>query len=86
MEKLTYTVKDPGGIHARPAGMLVKAAGGFRATITIEAGERISDCKKLLRVMAMGIRCGEEITITANGEDESEAIEKLKRTIEETGL
>lgn len=86
MEKITYIVKDPGGIHARPAGILVKAACGFKSTITVEAGERISDCKKLLRVMAMGIKNGEEITITADGDDEKEAIGEIKRTIEKIGL
>ena len=86
MEKLTYTVSDKNGIHARPAGLIVKTASGFSSDILISCGGRISDCKKLLRLMAMGIKCGEEITISAEGSDEKEAIEKISSLIREIKL
>ena len=86
MKKITHKVTDKNGIHARPAGLLVKTAEGFRSAITVTCGDRTSDCKKLLRLMAMGIKYGEEIEITAEGEDEEEAIAAVEKTIRETGL
>lgn len=86
MKKLTYTVQDKNGVHARPAGLLVKAAEGFSSVITISCGDRSSDCKKLLRLMAMGIKHGEEIMICADGEDEDEAIAAIGEVIREIGL
>ncbi len=86
MKKLTHTVTDKNGVHARPAGVLVKAADGFRSLITISCSGRSSDCKKLLRIMAMGIKHGEVIEICADGEDEDEAIEAIGEVIREIGL
>jgi len=74
MNELTYTIKDEAGIHARPAGMLVKAMQGFESEITLSCGGKTVNCKKLFALMGLGVKCGETITISANGTDADAAI------------
>jgi len=74
MNELTYTIKDEAGIHARPAGMLVKAMQGFESEITLSCRGKTVSCKKLFALMGLGVKCGETITICANGADAEAAI------------
>ena len=78
MNKLTYTIKDQTGIHARPAGMLVKLASSFKSDIKIATEAKSADAKKIFSVMGLNAKCGQTITISAEGEDENEAIEKIE--------
>jgi phosphocarrier protein len=77
MKSFTYTIKDELGIHARPVGLFVKTAQGFTSKITIGLGEKSADGKKLFAVMGLAAKCGQEITITAEGEDETTAAAAL---------
>ena len=86
MEKFNYTVTDESGVHARPAGMIVAAAKKFSSKITVEFAEKKADAKKLFALMQLGIRCGEEIVITADGEDEKTAISEIEAAIKKAGL
>ncbi len=70
---LSYTIQDPQGIHARPAGALVKTAAQFKSTCKVEGNGKTGDLKRIFTVMAMGIKCGMEITVTVDGPDEKEA-------------
>ena len=63
MKQFQYTIKDELGVHARPAGLLVKLAKQYTSTITIEKNGKICDMRKLMAVMGMGIRQGETITL-----------------------
>ena len=56
MREFTYVIKDPVGLHARPAGLLVKKAGEFTSRITIESGGKSAEAKKL--IMLMGLEIG----------------------------
>ena len=76
-------VKDACGIHARPAGLLVKVAKGFASTATLEKDGKSCDMRKLMAVMGMGIRQGETITVTAEGGDEAAAIEAVEKFLTE---
>ncbi len=69
MKQFQYTIKDPVGIHARPAGLLAKAAKGLDSAITIAKadGSKSAEAKKLMAVMSLGIKTGETITITVEG-------------------
>ena len=67
MKQFQYTIKDELGVHARPAGLLVKLAKQYTSTITIEKNGKTCDMRKLMAVMGMGIRQGETITVTAEG-------------------
>jgi phosphocarrier protein len=73
MKAFTYTIKDELGIHVRPAGLLVKTAQGFVSKITIARDEKSADGKKLFSLMGLNIRHGQEISVTAEGEDEAAA-------------
>jgi phosphocarrier protein len=73
MQKFSYTITDPQGIHARPAGILVKEAQKYEGcNIILYKEERLADVKKLLQVMSMGIRCGNTIEVTVEGENEEQ--------------
>ena len=78
MKTFNFKVTDPQGLHARPAGVLVKAAAAYESSITIEKGEKKADAKRLLNLMGLGIKCGEEITVTIEGNDEEVAAQGLE--------
>lgn len=72
MKQFTYTITDPVGIHARPAGMLAKAAKALASTVTISKadGSKSAVATKLMAVMGLGVKTGETITFTIEGGDE----------------
>ena len=78
MKSIEYTIKDPNGVHARPAGMMVKEASKFESEITICLNGKEADAKKIFAVMSMNIKSGETISIKANGKDEEEAITAMQ--------
>ena len=73
MEQFSYKITDPAGIHARPAGLIVKEASKYKSTIKIAANGKEADAKKIFAVMSLGIRNGDEITVSAEGGDEADA-------------
>ena len=73
MKSFTFTVQDELGIHARPAGMLAKAAAGFKSVVTIDNGTKKADAKRLMAIMSMGVKKGNTVTVTVEGEDEDAA-------------
>lgn len=83
MKSFTYTIKDELGIHARPAGLLIKEASSFPCNITIAKDGKTVDAKRILGVMSLGVKCGQEITITTEGEQEEEAASRLQAFLEE---
>lgn len=83
MKEFTYTITDPVGIHARPAGMLAKKAGEFKSKITVEKGGKSADTRRLMALMGLGIKCGDTITIKADGEDEQAAADAVKAFLTE---
>ena len=78
MKEFTYTIKDEQGIHARPAGELVKAAAAYPCKVTIS-----KDAKRILGVMGLGVKCGQEIVLKTDGDQEEEAIAALGKFLEE---
>ena len=82
MQEFTYVIKDELGIHARPAGLLVKEAKQFASTITLACGDKKAAAKGLMGVMGMAVKCGNEVTVSAEGEDEALAIEAMKTFFE----
>ena len=67
-------------MHARPAGMLVKLAKELSSAVTITKGDRTVEATKLLAIMSLGVKKGEEITVAADSEED---LEKLKKFFEE---
>lgn len=84
MKEFYYTVKDPVGIHARPAGMLAKRAKEFSSEIMIEKDGKSASATRLMSVMGLCIRCGDRIRVTVSGEDEETAARELERFFEES--
>ncbi len=82
MQEFTYTIKDPEGIHARPAGLLVKEAAKYQSQVTLKAGSKSADLKRIFAVMALGVKTGTTVTITAAGEDEAAAAAALKANLQ----
>ncbi len=82
MKEIRYKIKDELGIHARPAGLLVKTASGFPCKVTICKDEKEADAKKIFGIMGLGVKCGQEIVLRADGEQEEAAIEALSKFLE----
>ena len=82
MKQFEYTINDPLGIHARPAGMLAKEAKKFTSVCTITKGEQTKKLTQLMMLMSLGVKQGDAVTIQADGADEDAAIEALKAFFE----
>ena len=80
MKEFQYTITDPEGIHARPAGELVKA---FTSSIKIVKDGKEGDCKKIFTVMALAVKKDNEVTIRIEGEDEDAAFTAMEKFMKE---
>lgn len=83
MKSMKYVITDAQGIHARPAGLLVKEAGEYPCSVTIGKDGRDVDAKRILSVMSLGVKQGDEIIIRADGEHEDEAIAAIEAFLKE---
>ena len=83
MKEIKYTITDPLGIHARPAGLIVKLGAGFKSAITLDNGAKKADAKRIMAVMSMGVKQGNEITVTVDGEDEDAAAAAIETFLKE---
>ena len=59
MKAFTYVITDKAGVHARPAGMIVKEAQKFDSSVTVKADKGCADAKKLMQLMSLGVRRGD---------------------------
>lgn len=84
--EIKVIVKDPVGLHARPASVMVQEATKFESEITISAGEKSGNLKSIMSVMALGVKSETEITISAEGADAEEALAAIKTAMEENGV
>ena len=82
MKSFEYTIQDPLGIHARPAGMLVKEAKQFASACTITKGAVTAKAGQLMKLMSLAVKQGDVVTVTAEGADEDAAIAALKAFFE----
>lgn len=78
MKMFEYVIKDELGIHARPAGTLVKEAKKFESRIVVQKGDKEVEASKLMALMGMGVKCGDKIVVKAEGADEDTAIEQME--------
>lgn len=83
MKEFTYVINDKNGIHARPAGVLVKKANGFKSKLTMSRGEKQGDLKRIFSVMALGAQEGDTVVVRAEGEDEEQAVAVLEACLKE---
>lgn len=86
MEKQDFHVVAETGIHARPATLLVQAASKFNSDINLEYKGKSVNLKSIMGVMSLGVGQGSDVTISAEGADEKEAIEAIVETMKKEGL
>lgn len=82
MREIKHIISDAMGIHARPAGLLIKEVGRFHCSITIKKGAKEADAKRIIGVMGLGAKQGDEITLTFDGPDEEEAAKVIAEFLE----
>lgn len=79
MNQFTYTITDPLGIHARPAGQLAKVAKGFADTVvTVSKGGTAAKATQLMKLMSLGVKQGDEVAVAADGPSEDAALAALQ--------
>jgi phosphotransferase system HPr (HPr) family protein len=77
MHSQKVVVVNKSGLHARPASLFVQTASKFKSNITVTKGEKTVSSKSLISILSLGISKDTEITLTADGEDEVEAVNKI---------
>lgn len=83
MKEFVYTITDPIGIHARPAGLLVKLLAAIKSDVKVAKGEKIVNAKSILGLMGLQAKQGEAIKFIIEGADEEEAIKKVEDFLKE---
>ena len=82
MKTFVYTIKDELGIHARPAGLLVKEAKKFESECTITKDGKTKKLTQLMMLMSLGVKQGDTVTVSVDGADEDAAVASLKEFFE----
>ena len=83
MKSLQYAVKNPLGIHARPAALLAQACTGIKSNVTLEYEGKTASGKNVLQILALQAKKGSVLNITAEGPDEDKAIEIIQGVLSE---
>ena len=83
MKTFTHVIQDPMGLHARPAGMLAKAATAYPCSITVTSSAGTADAKRLMSIMRLAVKAGMEVTVSCEGEQEEEAAAGLEAFFQE---
>lgn len=78
MQQFEYVIKDAVGIHARPAGQLVKEAKKYASRITVSVDGRSADATRLMALMGLGVKCGNTVLVVCEGEDEQAACDGMQ--------
>ncbi len=81
MISVSLVITNAEGLHARPATLVVSLAAKFQSEIKLQKKDKIVNAKSIMGLLSLGIMQGEEITLTAQGDDEAAAIEALKELI-----
>ena len=86
MEKRDFHVIAETGIHARPATLLVQAASKFGSDVNLEYNGKSVNLKSIMGVMSLGVGQNADVTITAEGDDEKDALDAIADTMKKEGL
>ena len=82
MVKQKVVIKNPTGLHLRPAGILCKEAMQFKSLITFTVKENTANAKSVLSVLGACVKCGDEMEFTCEGVDEEEALIRLVQLVD----
>lgn len=80
--KVVVTRKE--GLHARPASLFVEEAMRRECSVSVCSSGKVANGKSMLQLLALGVTCGQEIVIKAEGRDEAEAVAKLIKLVSPT--
>lgn len=83
MQTFTHIITDPSGLHARPAGLLVKVVSSYHSAVTVTTATGSADAKRILALMRLAAKEGSVLTVTVEGEDEITAAEEIKTFLKE---
>ena len=84
MKQFQYTITDPLGLHARPAGVMVKQVKTYTGTtVTVTKGDKSVNALKLMGLMSMAVKQGETVTVTVEGENEEAVCAALEQFFKE---
>ena len=83
MKEFKYVITDKEGIHARPPRELIKVVKGFNSTIKIAKDGIEADWKSMLALMGLGVKNGQEVVFSFDGEDEDAACEAVSKFMKE---
>lgn len=83
MKTFDYTIKDKLGIHARPAGLLVKFVSKFKSEVIIKSGDKKAEGKRLFALLGLGVKQNDKITVSVEGKDEEVAANKIEEFFKE---
>jgi len=83
MISFEHIIKDPMGLHARPAAELVKEAKNHKSNITITFQDKTVDAIRMMAIMRLGTKQGDKIVVNIDGEDEEKTANALKKFFEE---
>jgi len=75
-------IKNPTGLHIRPAGILCKVAMRYKSQITFKVRDNTANAKSVLSVLGSSVKCGDELEFTCSGSDEDEALKGVIEAIE----
>jgi phosphocarrier protein len=82
MVRFDYVITDELGIHARPAGILIREVKNHQSAVTFRHGEKKAEGGKLFAIMKLGIKQGDTLGVTVEGPDEEAAAAAIKQTLE----
>ena len=85
MEKRDFHIIAETGIHARPATLLVQAASKFGSDVNLEYNGKSVNLKSIMGVMSLGVGQNADVTITAEGDDEKDALDAIADTMKKEG-
>lgn len=83
MKEFTYTITDPVGIHARPAGRLAKKAAELDSTVTLIKDGKAADTQRLMALMQLGIKSGDTVTVRIEGGNEEKSSQEILNFLNE---
>lgn len=86
MEKRDFHIIAETGIHARPATLLVQAASKFGSDVNLKYNGKSVNLKSIMGVMSLGVGQNADVTVTAEGDDEKDALDAIADTMKKEGL
>lgn len=83
MKSFDYVIQDPMGIHARPAGVMVKMVSQLPCKVTLNVNGKVADAKKIIAVMGLGAKQGQTVNVQVEGDGADQALETLQKFFSE---